>query len=204
MVATQTRREFDVDIDVQTNLDRTKYGTRAMVYNQDSERILPHPSGVYLEKVPIDHLTGFSAFDYKYGSEHGFLKIDILNNTVYDKFSSKEEVLEVMEEEPDWSLLDDATIVSKLPHIGKHFDLVEKLQPRSIEDLADLLALIRPAKVGLIDAYIQNKKLVRRNLYLRPANEESNYFKKSHAISYAYMIVCALSKVTPAVKKIKW
>lgn len=190
------RREFDVDIDVTSKLVKEDIGTRAMVYNEDAEKILPHPSGVYLEDVPVDPITGLCAFDYEYGSEHGFFKVDLLNNTVYDSFKSKDEILEILEQPIEWSLLDKESNVERLPHIGKHYELVEKVRPRSIDELADVLALIRPAKIGLLDEYLKNPELVRKNrLYTRPASD-ANYFKKSHAISYAYMVVCAMSRLS--------
>ena len=192
--AQSIRSEFDVDIDVRPDTDRTLYGVRAMVYNEKTEKILPHPSGVYIEDVPVDALTGLCAFDYKYGSEKGFMKIDLLNNTAYEGFKNKEEVLDAVHGDVDWSLLKDPDVVRELPHIGNHFDLVSKVEPKSIEDLADVLALIRPAKKDLVDDYIKDKKRIRRTLYKRP-REDLNYFKKSHAVSYAMMIVCCMYKI---------
>lgn len=187
------RSIFDVDIDVAPNTDKTVFGTPAMVYNAKTERIAPHPSGVYLEPVPIDEQTGLAAFDYEYGNEHGFMKVDVLNNSVYSEFKTKEEVRECLEREPDWKDFLNKNIVEGLPHIGKHFDLVKKLKPKSIEDLADILALIRPGKIEFLDEYMEDKKRVRRNLYKRSSGM---YFKKSHAISYACMIVALLNKRT--------
>jgi hypothetical protein len=183
---------FDVDIDVSTNTDRSKFGTRAMVYNEKNQRVLQHPSGVYLEPVPIDPLTLSAAIDYKYADSVGFLKVDILNNTVYDKFATKSEVIEAIETEPNWELLNDPSVISVLPHVGKHVDLMMDLKPRSIDDLADVLALIRPGKSHLIERYKKNKSSTRRMLYVKPVDKNLNYFKKAHAISYAYMIVCSM------------
>jgi hypothetical protein len=186
------RSIFDVDIDTTSKTDKKQYGIPAMIYNEDQERINPHPSGVYLEEVPIDKLTGLCSFDYKYGDEKGFMKVDILHNTVYDIFKSKKEVLEASENDIDWSILEDRKVVESLPHIAKHYDIIQKLKPKSVEDLADVLALIRPGKSNLIDSYIQNKEQTRRNLYKRP--KTGMYFKKSHAISYALMIKTLIYK----------
>ena len=196
-MAETLRREFDVDIDVTSRLDRSIYGTKAMVYNADNERVLPHPSGVYIEEVPIDPETGDCAFDYKDGGSLGFYKVDLLNNTVYDEYRSREEVLEAIEGDVDWSVFRDAKVVSKLPHIANHFDLVSQVSPKSIDELADVLALIRPGKAHLLDDYIKSPNFVRSEiLYKKPTNKKANYFKKSHAISYAYMIICALRKIS--------
>lgn len=188
------RRDFDVDIDVKSSFNREKIGTRAMVYNRDSEKILPHPSGVYIEEVPVDPITGLCSFDYKYGAEHGFMKIDLLSNSVYDKFKTKDDILYAAYHDVDWREFERKETVEQLPHIANHFDIVEQVGPKSIEELADILALIRPGKRYLLDEYVQNKKSAQRKLYRRP-REDLNYFKKSHAISYAVMIVCYLFSI---------
>lgn len=187
------RRAFDIDIDVRSSIDRTLYGTRAIVYNETTKKILPHPSGVYIENVPVDALTGNAAFDYNRGDEVGLYKVDILTNTTYDVFKDKDDLLAHMNIEPDWSLLERQNVVEKLPHIAKHYELVSKVSPRSVIELADCLALIRPGKIHLLDEYLEDAEHVRRRLYLRP--REGIYFKKSHAVSYALMIVCVLNKV---------
>ena len=182
---------FDVDIDVKPNTDRDKYGTRAMLYNEDKQMIQPHPSGVYLDDVPIDSHTGLCSIDYKKTEEIGYHKVDILTNTVYSSFKSKEHVLDAIENYVEWDNLLKYDIVQKLPHIANHYDLIRKIQPRCVEELADVLALIRPAKRKYVDLYMENKDKARINLYRRPV-DDSPYFKKSHAISYAVMILCAL------------
>lgn len=185
-------RTFDVDIDVSgKSINKDDYGVRAFVYKNES--IVAHPSGYYIDPVPVDPLTGLCAFDSDYGEEAGFQKIDLLSNSSYDLFSSKEEVLECMSRTPQWELLQDEKFVAKLPHIAKHADLLIQTQPHSISDLADVLALIRPGKIHLTDAYIANKKRTRAKLYKR---SKGHYFKKAHAYSYAVMIVCVMNKLS--------
>ncbi len=125
------RRTFDCDIDVNSKVDKNKYGVRAMVYNSDTEKVLAHPSGYYIEQVPVDELTGICSFDYEYGEEQGFMKIDLLTNSSYDSFLSKDEVLTAFEQDPDWTLLDDEDFVITLPHIGKHYDLIQPIKPQN-------------------------------------------------------------------------
>lgn len=186
-----TRRTFDVDIDVSSGTDKSKYGVRAMIYNEDQEKVMPHPSGFYLEPVPVDNITGTCAFTSSYGEEHGFMKVDLLTNTSYDKMKDKEEILNLIEVEPDWKQLEDREVVESLPHIAKHYDTVTKVRPRSVDDLADLLALIRPGKIHLVDRYLEDKEATRKVLYKRA---DKAYFKKSHSYSYAMMIVVLLNK----------
>jgi hypothetical protein len=192
---------FDVDIDV-VGCDKDQYGIRAMIYNGDTMKILPHPSGIYFDEVPVDKETGLCAFDYKWGEAAGFQKVDLLNNNSYMKFKTKRDVLDSVSMEPDWSKLQDRDIVESLPHIANHFEIVSRLEPKSIEDLADVLALIRPGKKHLIEDYIEDKTAARRYLYKRSVNDQV-YFKKSHAISYAVMVVCVMNKMTNS-SGIKW
>jgi DNA polymerase III alpha subunit len=165
-----------------------------MIYNKETERILPHPSGIYLEPVPVDELTGGCAFDYEYGDANGYMKVDILTNKSYDMFRTKDQLISAIEIEPDWTDLLNEDFVAKLPHIAQHFDVVRKVKPTSVEELADLVALIRPAKIQYIQSYLTNKKSVRRKLYLKPMDGGA-YFKKSHAIAYALMIVAVMNKL---------
>lgn len=187
-----TRRSFDVDIDVCSSINREAYGTRAAIYNEETGRVLVHPSGVYIEPVPVDGMTGHAAFDYMRGDGVGLFKVDILTNTSYDAFVDKDDLLKNANIEPEWDLLKKRKVVEKLPHLSKHFDLVEKVAPTSIIELADCLALVRPGKTHLIDSYLENRTSTRRTLYQRP--KEGIFFKKSHAVSYAMMIVAILNK----------
>jgi hypothetical protein len=41
-------------------------------------------------------------------------------------------------------------MVEQLPHVHKHYDTVQSIAPKSIEDLAVVLALVRPGKKHLI------------------------------------------------------
>lgn len=187
-------RIFDVDIDCSSKTERGSYGPRSMVYNADSCKILPHPSGVYLDKIPLDPETGLAAIEHKEAAALGFIAVDILTNTSYDRFTSKDEVVRLSRTEPNWAMLRKESFVEKLPHIGNHFDVVSQVEPKSIDDLADILALIRPGKRPLLDRYLKNKKATRRELYKRSANGQA-YFKKAHSYSYALMIITIMNKM---------
>ena len=189
-----TRRSFDVDIDVSPDTDKSKYAQRAALYNEDAQRATPHPSGYYIgNDLPVDPITDLVPIPLDIAEEDGLMKVDLLNNSSYTEFSSKDEVLECVEKEPDWDMLLDADYVKTLPHIGKHHLLVAQLKPRSVMDIADALALIRPGKSGLLDQYMKNKSRTRKELYKIPLNG-GMYFKKSHAVAYAMMIVCIMNK----------
>jgi len=188
-----TKKIGDIDIDLKSRTEKGEYGVRAIIHDQDRNRIKPHPSGHYINSnIPVDGVTGMAAIDHKDADELGFAKIDLLTNTSYDMFSSKQDVLDSLHKEPDWNLLLDEKFLKTLPQIGNHFDLVNKVKPKSIEDLADVLALMRPGKTHLLKSYLRNKDKVRPNLYRKPKSGFT--FKKSHAIAYAAMIVCVMNK----------
>jgi hypothetical protein len=89
-------------------------------------------------------------------------------------------------------MLTDQNIVSRLFHIKNHYDIVAKCEPKSIEDLADILALIRPSKKDLLDKYLKDKFSVRSLLYVKHLDSD---LRKSHAIAYAMNIVIQMNLI---------
>ncbi len=183
---------MDIDIDLQTNfdpLDIFEEATRAsMVKNND---LIKHNVGVYFQSIPIDSMTGLAAIPYQQAEEVGYFKVDFLHLSLLDVFETKEEIRELLKLEPDWSLLLKEDVVEKLFQIHRQYNLVSKLAPKSVEELADLIALMRPGKRHLVDAYIKDKALIREELYRKP-DDGKYYFKKAHSISYALNIVLQL------------
>lgn len=187
-----TSFKADVDIDLSPATDKDQYGVRAIIYDEDNEKIQPHPSGYYMQGMPVDPETGYAAIEYQDAESRGFHKVDLLTNSAYATFATKQDVLDALSKEPDWNKLQDENIVKQLPHIANYYQLISELQPRSVEDLADVLALIRPGKQHLLEAYKKDKQRTRVNLYRAPVNGQY-WFKYSHSLSYAMMIVCVLN-----------
>lgn len=185
---------FDIDIDVNDSFPKEDYGIRAMIYNKKMETVNPHPSGYYVNSViPVDRLTGNAAIDYEEAEDLGFTKIDLLTNSSYGMFKTKEEVLHYFNMEPNWEMFKRERFIRQLPHLSDHVDFVMEVGPTSIIEIADILALIRPGKVHLIETYLEDKKKARVNLYRIP--KKGIYFKKSHAIAYACMVVTIANKI---------
>ena len=90
-----------------------------------------------------------------------------------------------MIQEPDWDMLKDPKVVENLFHLNGHYNIVSKLEPRTIEQLAAVLAIIRPAKRGLM---YKDWKDILKEVWVKPT-DGSYFFKKSHAISYAVAVV---------------
>ena len=183
---------MDVDIDFPTNFDPLDYFEQAIyasrVFKDD---LAKHPAGAYLQSIPVDKMTGLAAIPFKEAEEMGYFKIDFLHLTVLDHFTSKEQIRTLANLEPDWTLLHSAETVSKLFQIHRYYDLIFKVKPTSIQELADCIALIRPAKRHLLDAYVTNRDVVRSEIYTKP-DDGKYHFKKPHAVAYAVTIVLQL------------
>lgn len=184
----------DVDIDLQTTFDPKKLFPWARASLVKNEELCPHPCGVHPQEIPVDPITGLAAIPYKEAEELGFAKIDFLHLHIYDYFNSRDEIDELLEVEPDWGLLTIPTEQKKLFQLSNHGDILTAVKPKSIEELADVLALIRPGKKQFVKLYNTQREATRRILY---AKDENGYsFKKSHAVAYAMVIVLQLHLIS--------
>jgi DNA polymerase III alpha subunit len=96
-----------------------------------------------------------------------------------------------MNQEPLWDLLEDDSFTELLFHVNGHGDILRKMKPSSIEQLAAVLAIIRPAKRYLIGKEWDD---VLTEVWTKPTNDEY-YFKKSHATAYAMAIVVQMNLI---------
>lgn len=191
---------MDIDIDTPTQFDPTKIfpnAIRASMYRD--KKLTPHPCGVYFQKVPADPLSGLAAIPYEAAEEEGCFKVDFLHLHVYDHFSSREEIKELLKYDPDWNLLKIPSVVDQLFQLSKHYDLIQQISPKSIEDLADCLALIRPQKRFILKYYLQDVKRYRPELY-KQEGDGGYGFKKAHAIAYALVVVLQLHLIQGGIK----
>lgn len=183
---------MDIDIDF-AEFDILKYFPMATQASMVKDGVIKkHPAGAYLQAIPKDQITGLAAIPYKQAEEIGYFKIDFLHLNLLDIFESKAEIRALIKKEPDWSLLEDQETVEKLFQIHRHFDTVYKIKPKSIQELADVIALIRPGKKFMTSLYITNREQVREELYKKPEDPTKYYFKRSHALAYALNIVLQL------------
>jgi len=181
----------DIDIDV-IDVDHKKYGVRAIIYDAQRSKIKPHTSGIYFnDGMPYDPDTMLAVIPYEEAESLGFHKMDLLTSNSYAEFTSKEEIRDMASRIPDWSLFLNEAFVKELPQLHKAYPILNRLKPSSIEDLADVLALMRPGKIDLIESYIEDKAATRTVLY---SKVDDIYFKKSHAIAYATLLVALVNK----------
>lgn len=187
----------DIDIDFPTSFNPTKIFPWTRASQVKNGYLTPHVCGVYPQNIPVDQVTKTSAIPYKEAEELGYIKVDMLHLGVYDHFSSREEIQELLQIDPDWGLLLIPEEQKKLFQLSQHGDVLNTVKPRSIEELADVLALIRPGKKQLAKLYVAQRESTRRILY---AKDEKGYsFKKSHAIAYAMVIVLQLHLIATGV-----
>lgn len=184
-----SKKFFDIDIDFPTDFNPLgifkDVVLASMVHNK---QLVKHPSGAYLQTIPVDKQTGLSAIPYKEAEQLGYIKIDFLHLSLLDVFKSKKEIRALMKKDPDWSILSDEKVIEQLFQLHNHVDVVKNIKPTSVEELSDCVALIRPAKRYLIDIYLGNKEIARKYLY-KKGDDNQYYFKKSHAVAYAMTIV---------------
>jgi|TARA_B100001094_G_scaffold304805_1_gene334099 hypothetical protein len=182
----------DVDIDFydrDNTLKLFKHTPASIIKDGKAEK---HKTGVYFHAVPEHPVTGHSSLDYKIAEDRGYFKIDCLNVNIYKDVKSEQELVELMIQEPDWEMLEDQKVVDDLFHLNGHFNIVSKLQPKTIEQLAAVLAIIRPAKRHLMHKEWTD---IIKEVWTRPT-DGSYFFKKSHAVAYAQAIVVQMNLKT--------
>lgn len=181
----------DIDIDF-ADRERALMGldyTHASLVQKDGT-ITRHPSGVYFQNIPVNPLNGLSSFNYGTAEDLGYFKIDFLNQTVYAEINDEQHLDRLLNTEPLWELLEEGEMVARLMHIHSHNEVVQIIKPRSIEDLAVVLALIRPGKKHLLR---QPREVIDREIWRM---DGAGYtFRKAHAISYAALIVVQMNLI---------
>ena len=178
----------DIDIDFADRtraLDVLKHVTARL----DTDK--KHNTGVYFTSIPYNPITNISTLDYKTAEERGYFKIDLLNVSVYENVNSREHLKKLMETEPIWDLLLEDEFTNKLFHVNGHGSILREMKPKTIPQLAAVLAMIRPAKRYLIG---QDWNKIEAEVWLKPEGDEY-YFKKAHAIASAHVIVVQMNLI---------
>lgn len=180
--------DIDIDfIDKDDALEKLNH-IRASITRNNNE-IHPHISGAYFQNIPYNFFTNLSLIDYKKAEQLGYLKIDFLNNTIYQGVKNEEHLIALANKEPNWSLLENEDVIRIIPQLSNWYKLLIRHKPKSIEDLAIFLALIRPSK-----SYLKYSSWdeIKENIWKKEQDEEYQY-KKSHAVAFAMSIVVFLN-----------
>jgi len=173
---------MDIDID---------FADREIVLSKLQHRIArletgkKHNTGVYVTEIPHNPVDCLSTIDYKEAEDRGYFKLDFLNVSIYKDVKNEEHLLKLMNTKPMWDLLEHNEFVDTVFHLSGHSEILKKLKPKNIEQLAAVLAIIRPAKRYLLN---ESWKTILNEVWVKP-NDDSYYFKKAHAMSYAMAVI---------------
>lgn len=154
-------------------------------------KLVPHNTGVYFQPIPVNPVTNLANIDYKTAEERSYFKIDFLNVGIYTEVQDEDHLVRLMHTEPLWDLLEQDDFVNLLFHVNGHGTILREMKPRTVEQLAAVLAVIRPAKRHLIG---QDWTEVMKEVWIKPDNNEY-YFKKAHAISYAMAVIVHMNLI---------
>jgi DNA polymerase III alpha subunit len=181
--------DIDIDfVDRQRALDVLKHVKSSRIEDGKS---VAHNTGVYFQPIPYDPVSNLATVDYKTAEQRGYFKIDFLNAGVYKGIESEQHLDRLMTIEPLWDLLEQEDFVNLLFHVSGHGAVLKSMKPTSVEQLAAVLAVIRPAKRHLIG---KSWSEVFDDVWKKPDNGEY-YFKKAHAVAYAMAIVVQMNLI---------
>jgi hypothetical protein len=181
----------DIDIDF---LDREQALTlfkHVRASRLEDNKLVKHNTGVYLHEVPVNAVENLCAIPYDLAEEREYFKIDFLNVGIYKGVRDEAHLIKLMNQEPLWDLLQDEEFIQNLFHVNGHGSILRQSKPESIEQLAAVLAMIRPAKRYLIG---KEWATIMTEVWTKPENDEY-FFKKSHATAYAVAVVVQMNLI---------
>lgn len=182
----------DCDIDVQNRDKSASLFREATVASQRSKgNLVKHNTSLHFQKIPMDPITGLSAFPYKEAEGLGYYKVDLISNRIYDLIESEEELVELLDAPIDWGWFQDERFFGPngLIHLHKYQHLCVKFPPGSVFDIAALLAVIRP-RMRHLQKECQSLGEIRKRCWSKSEGPETEYFfKKSHSIAFAMLVI---------------
>jgi len=181
--------DFDVDIDMANRDDFLKLVNVTPASIEKDGKFTKHNTGVYFQNIPKFPLEGYSTIDHKQAEELGYFKIDVLNNHIYESVDNETHLDKLIKTEPLWELFEHKQIVEKLFHINNHWEIVKQHPPKSIDQLAMILAMIRPGKRYLVG---NTWEVIEKEVWEKT---DEYFFKRSHAIGYALAIIVQLNLI---------
>jgi DNA polymerase III alpha subunit len=181
----------DIDIDFADRkkvLDVIQHIPAAIKENHTFKK---HNTGVYCHSIPYNPLTDTASIDYKIAEDRGYFKIDFLNVGIYKDVKSEQHLEQLLNKEPIWDLLLEDEFTNSLFHVNGHGSILRQMNPKSILELAAVLAMIRPAKRYLIG---KDWDTVNAEVWVKPTSDEY-FFKKAHAVAYAAAVVVQMNLI---------
>ena len=187
----QMKINFDVDIDMANRDDFLKLLKHTPASIEKDGKFTKHNTGVYFQNIPKFPLEGYSTIDHKQAEDEGWFKVDYLNNSVYSDIEDEAHLNKLLAMEPLWDLLRHSEVVTQLYHVNNYLNVLQDYKPTSIEQLAMILAIIRPGKKHLLGKSFDE---IEKTVWVKPESGEY-YFKKAHAIAFATAIVVQMNRI---------
>lgn len=183
---------MDIDLDFPNRDNVLKYFKHIRASVNDNT---VHNTGVYVQSIPYNPFTNTSTINYNEAEKRGYFKIDFLNVNLYNQIKDENQLIRLMNTEPIWDLLLHDEFVNMLFHVNGYGDVLRIMKPQSVEQLAAVLAMIRPAKKHLIG---KDWDTVMQDIWQKPTNDKY-FFKKGHAISYAILVIVQMNLICESV-----
>ena len=199
----------DVDLDIVDRESIVELFPTAITASQlssDKRKLVPHNTGLHFQCLRQDPINSLATFPYDIAEELGYYKIDFIPFHVYENIKNEKQLQRYVDiaESPkfnwDWfsqeRFFNNDESKLRVTHIGNYYDLCQQYPPESVEDIAILIALIRPRKKYMIgEDWDVIKEFIWQKLPEEETDQAGNYFfKKSHAIGYA-LAVCVHMQV---------
>lgn len=181
----------DIDIDFVDREKALQLFDYISASRQEENNLVKHNTGVYFHEVPVYAPKNVCAIPFDQAEEEGYFKIDFLNVNIYKGIKSELHLLDLMNKEPLWDLLLQDDFVNLLFHVNGHGSILRQTKPTTVEQLAAVLAMIRPAKRYLIG---KDWLTIMNQIWIKP-NDDSYFFKKSHATAYAMAIIVQMNLI---------
>ena len=185
----------DIDIDLADRRAVLDVIQAVPARQENHGSVQTHNSGIYVTDIPRDPLLAGAAIDYREAEQRGYFKIDLLNVSVYHLVRDSQHYEEMLNREPPWPRLwQDSDWAKKLVHVGGHTDLLVRLRPDSVPRMAAVISVIRPGK-----AHLQHSTWFEIFASVWDGDNSRGFaFKKSHAISYAKLVMLHMNLLDTA------
>ena len=178
------RSDIDIDFGNRDSALAVLAGHTAAGIIRD-DKLIRHNTGIYVTDVPQDPFTGVASLDHKAAEQRGYMKLDLLNVSLYTQIKSEQHLTQLMSQDPLWDFLLQPEFCSLVIHIGNHYDTLMKM-PEPVDTIPRLmmfLAIIRPGKRHLIG---QKWAEVAKSIW--DPTEDGYTYKKAHACAYAHLV----------------
>jgi DNA polymerase III alpha subunit len=178
----------DIDID---------FADRDIILSQLKHRVAKldtgkkHNTGVYTTEIPHNPIDNLATVEHKAADQRGYFKLDFLNVSIYKDVKDETHLLQLMEKQPLWQLLEHKDFSDQVFHLSGHSQLLQQLKPTSVQQLAATLAIIRPAKRHLAN---ESWETIMKEVWTKP-EDGTYYFKKAHAFAYAMSVIVHMNLI---------